>query len=59
MPSRKPERNVDVERSAVLRMMEQARIRVEEAESEDANYVSTWWGGYHRALEDVLAMENE
>ena len=40
-------------------MMEQARIRVEEAESEDANYVSTWWGGYHRALEDVLAMENE
>jgi hypothetical protein len=40
-------------------MMEQARIRVQEAEQEDANYVSTWWSGYYRALEDVLAMENE
>lgn len=38
-------------------MMEQARTRVQEAEA--ANYVSTWWGGYYRALEDVLAMENE
>lgn len=40
-------------------MMEEARVRVEEAEQEGANYVSTWWGGYHRALEDLLAMENE
>jgi len=40
-------------------MMEQARVRVEEAESEGANYVSTWWGGYYRALEDVLEMEGQ
>jgi hypothetical protein len=40
-------------------MMQQAKTRVQEAEDEGANYVSTWWGGYHRALEDVLAMENE
>jgi hypothetical protein len=39
--------------------MNEARVRVQEAEAEDANYVSTWWGGYLRALEDVLAMENE
>jgi hypothetical protein len=39
--------------------MEQARIRVQEAETEDANYVSTWWAGYFRALEDLLAMEQE
>jgi hypothetical protein len=39
--------------------MKEARKRVEEAEAEDANYVSTWWGGYYRALEDLLAMENE
>jgi len=59
MPNRKPERNVDVERSAVLRLMKEARARVQEAEAEDANYVSTWWGGYCRALEDLLAMEGE
>lgn len=59
MPIKKPERTVDVERSAVVRMMNGARTRVEEAEQEGANYVSTWWGGYHRALEDLLAMENE
>ena len=40
-------------------MMKEARTRVEEAEAEGANYVSTWWGGYCRALEDLLAMENE
>ena len=40
-------------------MMKEACTRVEEAEQEGANYVSTWWGGYHRALEDLLAMENE
>jgi hypothetical protein len=39
--------------------MKEARIRVQEAEVEDANYVSTWWGGYFRALEDLLAMEGE
>ena len=39
--------------------MEEARTRVQEAEVEDANYVSTWWGGYFRALEDLLAMEQE
>lgn len=39
--------------------MEEARTRIKEAESEDANYVSTWWGGYYRALEDLLAMERE
>jgi hypothetical protein len=59
MPTAKPERTIDVERSAVVRLKEQAHIRVVEAESEDANYVSTYWAGYHRALEDVLAMENE
>jgi hypothetical protein len=59
MPTTKPERTIDVERSAVVRLKEQARIRVEEAEDADANYVSTYWAGYHRALEDVLAMENE
>jgi hypothetical protein len=59
MPTTKPERAIDVERSAVVRLKEQARIRVEEAEDDDANYVSTYWAGYHRALEDVLAMENE
>lgn len=55
----KQERTIDVERSAVIRLMEQARIRVQKAEAEDANYVSTWWGGYFRALEDLLAMEQE
>lgn len=40
-------------------MMQQAMTRVKEAEDDGANYVSTWWGGYLRALEDVLAMENE
>ena len=59
MPSKKPERTVDVERSVVVRRMNEARVRVEEAEQEGANYVSTWWGGYYRALEDLLAMENE
>lgn len=39
--------------------MQLAKQRVDEAEGEDANYVSTWWGGYHRALEDVLNMEHE
>ena len=39
--------------------MKGARTRVEEAEQECANYVSIWWGGYHRALEDLLAMEDE
>jgi hypothetical protein len=39
--------------------MDMAKQRVNEAETEDANYVSTWWGGYHRALEDVLNMESE
>ena len=52
-------RPIDVERSAVIRLMKLARIRTEEAESEGANYFSTWWGGYHRALEDVLNMEDE
>jgi hypothetical protein len=59
MPTKKHERTVDVERSALLRLMKEARVRVEEAEQEGANYVSTWWGGYYRALEDLLAMENE
>ena len=59
MQKQKPERTVDVERSALLRLMKEARTRVEEAEKEGANYVSTWWGGYHRALGDLLAMENE
>lgn len=59
MPIKKPERTVDVERSALIRLMKEARVRVEEAEQEGANYVSTWWGGYYRALEDLLAMENE
>ena len=59
MQKQKPERTVDVERSALLRLMKEACTRVEEAEQEGANYVSTWWGGYHRALEDLLAMENE
>jgi|GEM_PF-5498767 len=36
-----------------------ARKRCSEAEDEGANYVSAWWGGYVRALEDVLAMEDE
>lgn len=40
-------------------MIEHARVRVQESEQEGANYVSTWWGGYLRALEDLLAMENE
>lgn len=39
--------------------MREARVRVQEAEVEGANYVSTWHGGYFRALEDILAMENE
>ena len=39
--------------------MELARTRINEAEQEEANYVSTYQAGYHRALEDVLAMENE
>ena len=43
----------------MLRLIKEACTRVEEAEKEGANYVSTWWGGYHRALEDLLAMENE
>lgn len=59
MPIGKQGRTIDVERSAVIRLMGQARIRVQEAEAEDANYVSTWWGGYFRALEDLLAMEQE
>lgn len=59
MPNHKQEPAVDVERSAVARMIEHARVRVQESEQEGANYVSTWWGGYLRALEDLLAMENE
>ncbi len=59
MPTAKQGRTIDVERSAVIRLMKEARIRVQEAEVEDANYVSTWWGGYFRALEDLLAMEGE
>lgn len=59
MPTGKQRRTIDVERSAVIRLMREARVRVQEAEVEDANYVSTWWGGYFRALEDLLAMENE
>lgn len=59
MPTRKQGRTIDVERSAVIRLMKEARTRVQEAEVEDANYVSTWWGGYFRALEDLLAMEGE
>ena len=39
--------------------MELTRTRTNEAEQEGTNYVSTYWAGYHRALEDVLAMENE
>jgi hypothetical protein len=39
--------------------MEMARKRCHEAEEEGANYVSTWWGGYVRALEEVLDMEGQ
>jgi len=59
MPNRQSERTLDIERSAVVRLMELARTRINEAEQEGANYVSTYQAGYHRALEDVLAMENE
>ena len=59
MPTGKQKRTIDVERAAVIRLMKEARTRVQEAEVEDANYVSTWWGGYFRALEDLLAMEGE
>ena len=59
MPNRQSERTLDIERSAVVRLMKSARKKTNEAEQEGANYVSTYWAGYHRALEDVLAMENE
>jgi hypothetical protein len=36
-----------------------AKQRCAEAEEEGANYVSTWWGGYVRALEEILGMEME
>lgn len=39
--------------------MTMAMKRCSEAEDEGANYVSTWWGGYARALEEVLEMENQ
>lgn len=39
--------------------MEMARKRCHEAEEEGVNYVSTWWGGYVRALEEVLDMEGQ
>lgn len=39
--------------------MSLAKQRLDEAESDGANYVSTWWAGYHRGLEDVLNMEHE
>lgn len=53
------ERRLDVERSAVIRLLKLARQRCHEAEDEGVNYVSTWWGGYVRALEEVLGMEHE
>lgn len=50
---------LDVERSALVRLLMMAKQRCMEAEDEGANYVSTWWGGYVRALEEVLDMEHE
>jgi hypothetical protein len=50
---------IDVERAAVVRLLSMAKQRCAEAEEEGANYVSTWWGGYVRALEEILGMEME
>lgn len=57
--AKQAEQTLDLERSAVIRLLTMARKRCSEAEDEGANYVSAWWGGYVRALEDVLAMEDE
>lgn len=49
---------LDVERSAVVRLIETAKQRCQQAE-EAESFAAPWWQGYLRALEQVLEMEDE
>jgi hypothetical protein len=59
MPTTKPEPTIDVERSAVLRLKEHGQRRHQQVAGIALGYWEMYWRGYMRALEDVLAMENE
>lgn len=59
MSDTKSEQRIDVERSAVVRLMEVARRRYQQAVDKIWPLNQNYLEGYMRALEDVLAMENE
>lgn len=52
-----PEKTIDVERSAIVRLHKEALAKIETLGTWEANY--HYWNGYIRALEHVLEMENE
>jgi hypothetical protein len=53
------EQQVDVSRNAIKGLLIDAYKRCQAAEDEGARCVASYWGGYIRALQHVLEMENE
>ena len=53
------EQQLDVSRKAVKGLLIDAYKRCQAAEDEGARCVASYWGGYIRALQHVLEMENE
>lgn len=59
MTSATSEQPIDVSKAAVKGLLIDAYKRCQAAEDEGARCVSSYWGGYIRALQHVLEMEHE
>lgn len=57
MPNKQNDQ-LDLERSAVVKLREEALQRLREAQQKES-FSERWWDGYVQALEHVLAMEHE
>jgi hypothetical protein len=52
-----PEKTIDVERSAIVRLLKDSLTEIDKHPMWNTQY--HYWTGYIRALEHVLEMENE